>query len=221
VTNYAATALAACGSGNACIAGKCVATAGKTCKDVLAKNKSASDGLFLLDPDASGPAGPAKLHCDMKNGGRTLLFNFYDTELDDMPKSTASLAAGWYVDDPSKPSRWRTGTAIVAPKLGKHVSASVGPAFVKALVAAGGGKHLRMCLYSEFGTSESCRSSDGVAGKRLTITAAPASVGNTELKRYRPTVRKETLPCSIAHTGHDKTSAKLSSPWGIETPGDR
>ena len=190
----------ACGNGGACVAGKCVAPAGKTCKDVLAKNKSSGDGLYLLDPDGAGPVLPAKLHCDMKNGGKALLFNFYDSELDDMPNTSAPLAAGWYIEDAKKTTQWQTGSAVVSPKLGKHVSAAVGPGFVKALVAAGGGKHLRMCLYSEFGQSETCRSSDGAVGKRLTITAAPASVGNTELKRYRPSVCKDTPACSIAYT---------------------
>ncbi len=46
---------------------------GKTCREILAANGSAADGLYTLDPDGVGPASSFETFCDMTGGGWTLL----------------------------------------------------------------------------------------------------------------------------------------------------
>ncbi|MSP91292.1 MAG: hypothetical protein EXR79_05755 [Myxococcales bacterium] len=43
------------------------------CKLVLEQDPSAQDGLYWIDPDASGAATPVQMWCDMKGGGWTLV----------------------------------------------------------------------------------------------------------------------------------------------------
>lgn len=45
----------------------------RTCKEHLAFDGTAGDGLYSIDPDGSGGAAPFQTWCDMTNGGWTLL----------------------------------------------------------------------------------------------------------------------------------------------------
>jgi hypothetical protein len=44
--------------------------------------------VYTIDPDGAGPIASANLFCDMKNGGWTLVGNYYDSAGDDMPNTT-------------------------------------------------------------------------------------------------------------------------------------
>ena len=158
-----------------CSVGKCVVDSFASCKAVLSANAAAADGLFAIDPDGPGPVAPAKLFCDMKNGGLTLVGNVFDTLGDDAPNSTDYVAGGWQQNGSGT---WATAATTVDRVSDGTGSAAVSLAFVAAL-GKGGQKNLKVCFVHKDGYDTGCRSS---ADGSLTLTAV--GTGNPKLTVY-------------------------------------
>ncbi|MBM4345456.1 MAG: VCBS repeat-containing protein [Deltaproteobacteria bacterium] len=149
-----------------------------SCKAALQANPSAQDGVYAIDPDGAGPIAPANLFCDMKNGGWTLVGNYYDSAGDDMPNTTDYVVSGWQQTGSGK---WDAKAATVDRAWGGGTgSAAVSLAFVQALGAGAGQKNLKMCFVHKDGYDTACRqSSDG------SMTLVSYATGNPKLTAYK------------------------------------
>jgi len=161
-------------SGKACSAGQCISSFA-SCKAALTANPAATDGIYLIDPD--GPTGPiigANLFCDMKNGGLTLVGNYFDSAGDDMPNTTDFVVSGWQQTGSGK---WDAKAATVDRAWGGGTgSAAVSLAFVAALKASAGQQNLKMCFVHKDGYDTSCRNS---ANGSMTLVSY--NIGNPKL----------------------------------------
>jgi hypothetical protein len=183
-----------CDKDQACVGDKCVDAPG-SCKEWLAKNNSAQNGTYLIDPDGAGGVAPFKTYCDMGGGGFTLVMNVFDTLEDDMPNSLDLPYAGW---QQVKAGVWNKGVTEIYRQVGSGVSAAVAPSLVRTMWLKGASV-LRACFVSEDGGSESCRQSD-LIGKSITITPAPETTGNVELAKYRKSTCSDGPACDAAYT---------------------
>jgi cysteine-rich repeat protein len=148
-----------------------------SCKALLTKFPNTPDGVYPIDPDGSGPIPAANLFCDMKNGGWTLVGNYYDSAGDDMPNETSYVVSGW---QQTASGKWDTKASTVDRAWGGNVgSAAVSMAFVEALGKSAGQKHLKMCFVHKDGYDTTCRSSaDG------SMTLVSYNTGNPKLTKY-------------------------------------
>jgi hypothetical protein len=113
----------------------------------------------------------------MKNGGWTLVGNYFDAAGDDMPNTTDYVVSGWQQTGSGK---WDAKAATVDRAWGGGTgSSAVSLAFVEALGKAAGQKNLKMCFVHQNGYDTTCRqSSDG----SLTLVSYP--MGNPKLTVY-------------------------------------
>jgi cysteine-rich repeat protein len=148
-----------------------------SCKAILSKFPGTPDGLYSIDPDGAGPIAPANLFCDMKNGGWTLVGNYYDSAGDDMPNTTDYVVSGW---QQTASGAWANKASTVDRAWGGGTgSAAVSMAFLAALKAAAGQQHLKMCFVHKDGYDTTCRSSaDG------SMTLVSYNTGNPKLTAY-------------------------------------
>jgi cysteine-rich repeat protein len=167
-----------CGlDGGLCKAGTCVSPK-PSCKAFLTADATSADGIYPIDPDGSGPIAAANLFCDMKNGGWTLVGNYYDSTGDDMPNTTDYVVSGW---QHTASGKWDAKASTVDRAWGGGTgSAAVSLAFVEALGKAAGQKNLKMCFVHQNGYDTTCRqSSDG------SMTLVSYATGNPKLTAYK------------------------------------
>ncbi len=159
-------------SGKTCNGGQCISSFA-SCKAALQANPAAQDGVYPIDPDGAGPIAAANLFCDMKNGGLTLVGNYYDSAGDDMPNTTDFVVSGW---QQTASGKWDAKASTVDRAWGGGTgSSAVSLAFVEALGKAAGQKNLKICLLAEGGADASCRqSNDGSLGLVSATTANAA-----------------------------------------------
>jgi cysteine-rich repeat protein len=159
-----------------CLAGQCLAPQ-PSCEAHLQANPKTLDGLYPIDPDGAGPIAAANLFCDMKNGGWTLVGNYYDAAGDDMPNTTDFVVSGWQQTGSGK---WDLKAATVDRAWGGGTgSAAVSLAFVEALGKAAGQKNLKMCFVHQDGYDTTCRASfDG------SLTLLGGKAANPKLDLY-------------------------------------
>jgi hypothetical protein len=114
----------------------------------------------------------------MKNGGWTLVGNYFDAAGDDMPNTTDYVVSGWQQTGSGK---WDAKAATVDRAWGGGTgSAAVSLAFVEALGKAAGQKNLKMCFVHQNGYDTTCRqSSDG------SMTLVSYATGNAKLTTYK------------------------------------
>lgn len=182
-----------------------------SCSAALTATPSAVDGLYDIDPDGLGPIAPAKLFCDMTNGGWTLVANIYDSTGDDAPNTTDYVVSGW---QQTGNGTWANSATQVARNSSGTGSAAVSLAFVAALKASAGQQNLKMCFVRLDGSDSTCRSSaDG------SMTLVSYATGNSKLTIYSG----NTLPYTFGRLAGlagtvDGYNASLYQLAGYEIP---